>query len=56
MLKFLKRIKVVEDPRYTSDYPKSFGNRLSAIHIKLSSYWGIIVYIEFILTCINKKL
>ncbi len=28
LLKFLKKIKVVEDQRYTSDYPKSFGNRL----------------------------
>ena len=28
MLKFLKKIKVVEDLKYTSDYPKSFGNRL----------------------------
>ena len=28
MLKFLRRIKVVEDPKYTQDYPKSFGNRL----------------------------
>lgn len=28
MLRFLKKIKVVEDQRYTNDYPKSFGNRL----------------------------
>ncbi|MBI3590953.1 MAG: MmgE/PrpD family protein [Candidatus Melainabacteria bacterium] len=28
MLKFLKKIKVVEDTKYTTDYPKSFGNRL----------------------------
>ena len=28
MLKFLKKIKVVEDQKYTADYPKSFGNRL----------------------------
>lgn len=28
MLKFMKKIKVVEDQKYTSDYPKSFGNRL----------------------------
>ena len=28
MLKFLKKIKVLEDSKYTADYPKSFGNRL----------------------------
>ncbi len=28
MLRFLKKIKVVEDQKYTNDYPKSFGNRL----------------------------
>lgn len=28
LLKFLRKIKVVEDARYSSDYPKSFGNRL----------------------------
>lgn len=28
LLRFLKKIKVVEDQRYTNDYPKSFGNRL----------------------------
>lgn len=28
MLKFLKKIKVVEDQKYTNDYPNSFGNRL----------------------------
>ncbi|MBI3308163.1 MAG: MmgE/PrpD family protein [Candidatus Melainabacteria bacterium] len=28
MLKFMKKIKVVEDPRYTENYPQSFGNRL----------------------------
>lgn len=28
LLKFLKKIKVVEDGRYSNDYPKSFGNRL----------------------------
>ena len=28
LLKFMKRIKVVEDQKYTSDYPRSFGNRL----------------------------
>lgn len=28
LLKFLKKIKVVEDARYSSDYPASFGNRL----------------------------
>ena len=28
MVKFMKKIKVVEDQKYTSDYPKSFGNRL----------------------------
>lgn len=28
LLRFLKKIKVVEEPRYTSDYPNSFGNRL----------------------------
>ncbi len=28
MIRFLKRIKVVEDQKYTADYPKSFGNRL----------------------------
>lgn len=28
ILKFLKKIKVVEDSKYTTDYPKSFGNRL----------------------------
>ncbi len=28
LLRFLKKIKVTEDQRYTADYPKSFGNRL----------------------------
>src|SRR3989338_2023872 len=28
LMKFLKKIKVVEDSKYTNDYPKSFGNRL----------------------------
>ena len=28
MLRFMKRIKVVEDQKYTNDYPQSFGNRL----------------------------
>ncbi len=28
LLRFLKKIKVVEDARYTADYPRSFGNRL----------------------------
>ena len=28
MLRFLKKVKVVEDPKYTNDYPNSFGNRL----------------------------
>lgn len=28
ILRFLKKVKVVEDPRYTADYPRSFGNRL----------------------------
>ena len=28
MLRFLKKIKVVEDIKYSNDYPKSFGNRL----------------------------
>ena len=28
LLKFLKKIKVIEDTKYTSDYPQSFGNRL----------------------------
>ncbi len=28
MLRFMKKIKVVEDPKYTNDYPRSFGNRL----------------------------
>ncbi|OGI08144.1 MAG: hypothetical protein A3F80_05805 [Candidatus Melainabacteria bacterium RIFCSPLOWO2_12_FULL_35_11] len=28
LLRFLKKIKIVEDQRYTNDYPKSFGNRL----------------------------
>ncbi len=28
MIKFMKKIKVVEDQKYTEDYPKSFGNRL----------------------------
>ena len=28
LIRFLKKIRVVEDPKYTSDYPKSFGNRL----------------------------
>ena len=28
LLRFLKKVKVVEDQKYTSDYPKSFGNRL----------------------------
>ncbi len=28
MLRFLKKIKVVEDQKYTTDYPNSFGNRL----------------------------
>ena len=28
MLKFMKRIRVVEDQIYTNEYPKSFGNRL----------------------------
>lgn len=28
LLRFLKRIKVVEDLSYSTDYPKSFGNRL----------------------------
>lgn len=28
MLRFLKKVKVVEEPKYTADYPKSFGNRL----------------------------
>ena len=28
LLKFLKKVKVVEEQKYTSDYPKSFGNRL----------------------------
>ena len=28
VLKFLKKIKVTEDQRYSNDYPKSFGNRL----------------------------
>jgi len=26
--RFLKKIKVVEDARYTADYPRSFSNRL----------------------------
>ena len=28
LMKFLKKIKVVEDEKYTKDYPESFGNRL----------------------------
>ena len=28
LLRFLKKIKVVEDQKYSSNYPKSFGNRL----------------------------
>ena len=28
MLKILKKIRVVEDPKYSGDYPRSFGNRL----------------------------
>jgi 2-methylcitrate dehydratase len=28
LLKFLKKIQVVEDGKYSSDYPQSFGNRL----------------------------
>ncbi len=28
MIRFMKKIKVVEDHNYTADYPKSFGNRL----------------------------
>ena len=28
LLKFLKRIRVVEDSKYTLNYPRSFGNRL----------------------------
>ncbi len=28
LLKFMKRIKVEEDKKYTDDYPNSFGNRL----------------------------
>lgn len=28
LLKFMKSVRVIEDERYTNDYPKSFGNRL----------------------------
>ena len=28
LLRFLRKVKVVEDPRYSEDYPGSFGNRL----------------------------
>lgn len=28
MLRFLKKIRVLEDKKYTNDYPQSFGNRL----------------------------
>lgn len=28
LMRFLRRIKVVEDSKYTNDYPRSFGNRL----------------------------
>lgn len=28
LIRFMKKIKVVEDQKYTLDYPKSFGNRL----------------------------
>lgn len=28
LLKFLKKIQVVEDAKYTNDYPRSFGNRI----------------------------
>lgn len=28
LIRFMKKIKVVEDQKYTEDYPKSFGNRL----------------------------
>ena len=28
LIRFLKKIKVIEDPKYTADYPHSFGNRL----------------------------
>lgn len=34
MIKFMKKIKVVEDPKYTNDYPKSFGNRLEVITLE----------------------
>ncbi|MBI2996440.1 MAG: MmgE/PrpD family protein [Candidatus Melainabacteria bacterium] len=35
LLKFMKKIKVVEDLKYSDDYPKSFGNRL-----EINSYIG----------------
>ena len=28
MIKFMKKIKVIEDQKYSNDYPRSFGNRL----------------------------
>ena len=28
LIRFIRKIKVVEDPKYTSDYLSSFGNRL----------------------------
>ena len=31
LIKFLKKIKVVEDLKYTSDYPNTFGNRLEVL-------------------------